>query len=72
MVTNNNVTKSTTKMIMIVDDTKKNHCNTFTNIIISILISIGVEFENTISLWLKIIIIQNKNKDTCNIVLLLF
>ena len=72
MVTNNNVTKCTTKMIMTVDDTNKNHCNTFTNIIISILISIGVKFENTISLWLKIIIIQNKNKDTCNIVLLLF
>ena len=33
---------------------------------------IGVKIENIISLWLVIEIIQNKNKDTYNIVLLLF
>ena len=32
--------------------------NTFTNIIFSIIISIGVKLENIISLWLVIAIIQ--------------
>ena len=74
MTTNNDdIIKYTIVLVVI------NTCNsfirnfdTFSNSIISIIISIGVKTENIISLWLVIEIIQNKNKDTYNIVLLLF
>ena len=74
MITNNDdITKYTIVLVVI------NTCNsfirnfdTFSNSIISIIISIRVKTENIISLWLVIEIIQNKNKDTYNIVLLLF
>ena len=47
---------------------------TFTNIIISMITSIGVKIQNIISLWLEVVIIQNNDKDknTNNIILLLF
>ena len=54
MITNsNNITKYTMKMIIIVINTSNSNnsnCNTFTNIIISIIFSIGVEIRNIISL----------------------
>ena len=63
-------------IIIVINTTNSSNRNfhTFTNIIISIITSIGVKIENIISLWLVVVIIQNNDKDknTNNIILLLF
>ena len=63
-------------IIIVIKNTNSSNRNfhTFTNIIISIITSIGVKIENIIPLWLEVVIIQNNDKDknTNNIILLLF
>lgn len=62
--------------MVVINTSNSNNRNlyTFTNIIISVITSMGVTIENIISLWVVIVIIQNddKDKNTNNIVLLLF
>ena len=52
-------------IIIVINITNNSSRNflTFTNIIISMITSIGVKIQNIISLWLEVVIVQNNDKD---------